>query len=159
MIFLYWSMRIWQIHYNIFFRFLCSQFFFFLIFSLSIFSLLFSFSFLSRFSPIPFPIIVPLLVVMDWQCSFGFIFVFAENWPSYCSAICLVRAPFCSSRFFIDASVFFWFMVDTWKNWASASSILVKFSVWGLACLWFDHAFVLQFWYGLELFFQPIFSL
>ena len=72
-------------------------------------------------SPIPFPITFPFLVVIDLQCSLGFVCVFAKNWFPWLSTNYLANCPTCVSKFLIDASVFFWLDREACMNFLKVS--------------------------------------
>ena len=132
---------LWE-HFSLYFpsfSFFFSLFFFILFFILPLFSLtlifiFFNFSLLFLFSSsitklslIPSPTIIPLLVVIDLQCSLGFVYVLVENWPLCCSANCLAIYPTCVSKFLIEPSVFLWDK-DACINFSKVSSNLLVLS-------------------------------
>nr|KYP37358.1 Putative ribonuclease H protein At1g65750 family [Cajanus cajan] len=51
-----------------------------------------------------------LLNYTTLQCSLGFVFVLVENDPLCWSANCLANCPTCTSKFLIEAFVFFWIL-------------------------------------------------
>jgi len=114
----------WMVYYNFIFvsglfpwfllLFFIYQFLFhfFTSHSLSLFSFSFSTSLLF-FSPLSFkPTTVPYLVVIELDCSFDLICVFAEKDPLPCSESCVASCLTWTSRFLMEASMFFWFMMD-----------------------------------------------
>ena len=120
-------------------------------FSLVTISSFFSFSFstpsLFFFSPLSFKqTTVPYLVVIKLHYFFGLTCVFAEKDPLPCSDNCFASCPTWTSRFLIEALVFFWFEMDTCINWVSypnfvrglllddMQSLVSRFEILGVLC-------------------------
>lgn len=86
---------------------------------------------ISKLSPMPLSITLPLLVVIDLQSSFGLIWVLVVNFPPCWPSNCLAIWPTWVLRFLIDVAVFFWLTIDNYINWFRVSSNFEVLFYWG----------------------------